>query len=874
MERVYYTIMNHWRIRPAHAGNTGAGRLKKHNMESIVFFGKGGIGKSTIASNITAILASSGRKVLHVGCDPKMDSTLPLMRRHIQPFAARSAGPGQPGLADSIYNSPFKNIDCLEAGGPQPGVGCAGTGIGSMLDAMKDSGLLEKNGYSAAVFDVLGDVVCGGFAAPLRRGFAKKVVIVTSEEMLSLYAANRLVMMVNNYARNGVYLAGLAANAKTPEGERAIKAFARAVNTRVLGVIQRDPAVAAAERVHEPAVLASPGSDFARRARGLCSAILSASAPASAPVPMPDADFFAFAEGRAPGVRQAAVAAPKPRRAARGDKSAAGLFAAENLHPLGMEGNQILCDWRHPAGDCRIVLAPASASEDGRARFSDWTVCFHPATKNELMPLASADLMAASRRLSALTFDEMLACFTGIKDFYGGLLSSDGPDDKTQAAPGTPRSPHMAFGQWDRFIFPNGILEAAVPPGAVLVEHADCECRFSGCEDGALDTFGINAGPRCSAPQRGPWLPRHDERIVNTDFNTRDSVFGDEAKMNSALTAAAAKAGPGGLVEFYVGCSPMMLASDTASLVRRTEKETGVKIAVEHFNSFYEHSPAKAALRSAFMASKLAKAAAGRGGKKKYDVNLVNWGPVPAAALRELLAAQGLVPAPAGGDFYMTAASARLQVIAGPDSVLGPAFAKARMEWTAPAAPYGLAGTSGWLTALTAALGRKKPAGPGPALRKEYQRLSAQLRRYAAAFILSPGELSMLGGGTALKTVPVLAALAEAGLKVRLLISGEAGREVTRHTAKLIKNLKAATPGLRVSAAAFGKPEELSALLRSGKELRLVYSDIRMDPRVTGAGKTPFSAALFEPGYDGAVETLRRLLELCEWEFNERYLLR
>ncbi len=270
-------------------------------MEGIVFFGKGGVGKSTVASNVSAVLARGGRKVLHAGCDPKMDSTMALMGRHIPPFGERAGGAaGEAALRASIFPARVPGVHCIEAGGPQPGVGCAGLGIGAMLDAMKDGELLTRDGYDAAVFDVLGDVVCGGFAAPLRRGFAKKVVIVTSETLLSLYAANRLVQMIENYSRNGVYLAGLAVNAIRPEGVAAAENFARAVNTRVLGVTLRDPAVGAAEREHRPAVLASPRSDFSVRLVRLASAIRAAGRPASAPRPMSDAEFFAFMEGRLP----------------------------------------------------------------------------------------------------------------------------------------------------------------------------------------------------------------------------------------------------------------------------------------------------------------------------------------------------------------------------------------------------------------------------------------------------------------------------------------------------------------------------------------------------------------------------------------------
>ncbi|HNW43990.1 MAG TPA: nitrogenase component 1 [Elusimicrobiales bacterium] len=846
-------------------------------MESIVFFGKGGIGKSTLASNITAILAAGGKKVLHVGCDPKMDSTLALMGAHIRSFTSKTAGPGQEVLQDSVHASPIKDIHCIEAGGPQPGVGCAGTGIGSMLDAIKDSALLETGGYGAAVFDVLGDVVCGGFAAPLRRGFAKKVVIVTSEEMLSLHAANRLIMMTENYARNGVYLAGLAANVKTPGGAALVREFARAVNARVLGVTLRDPAVAAAERAHIPAALAYPDSDFARRAWKLCTAIRASGPPAAPPRALTDAEFFAFAEGRRPAAARKPTAGKPAKPGA--PRSAASLFAAVDMRPAGMEGDQMICDWDHGSGACRIVIGPASGARPGMAVFSDWTVCFHPTAGKAAMAAAAPALTAAARRLAALRFDELLSVFTGLKDFYGGLLGGVAPEDRSLTAPGTPLRPHTGFGQWQRFIFPGGAVEAHIPAGSVLVEHGDSECRFCGCEGGALGAFSESAGPKGGGrDQRGPQLPRPDARIVNTDFNTADSVFGDEAKTLKALYAAADQAGPGGLIEFYVGCAPLMLASDTVSLVRRVEREKGVKIVIERFNSFYEHSPVKSGVRAAFMAHKLTGAAAG----PARDVCLVNWG-AAAPAMAALLAERGISSVIPGEDFYADARSARLQALPGPDAVLAAAFDKAGMKWILPGAPYGFAGTEAWLKAVARALGRKKiAAGPTAAQKKSAAGLQMRVKNFAAAFVLAPEEIALLSGSAALKMVPVLPVLAEAGFKIRLLLpateppaaGGRAGKSpsLPGKAAAALATLKAANPGLRVSAAVFRTPAELRALLRADKALRLVYSDIRLDPRVTAAGKTPFSASLFEAGYEGALETRRRLLELCQWDFNERYL--
>jgi len=887
MARFYYTIIagdGNLRENPPGTGKSALCRApadyprtpftveQTTQMESIVFFGKGGIGKSTIAASVTSLLAAGGKKVLHIGCDPKMDCTLSLMGRHIEPFAILGGSSGRPGLRDSIYQSPVRGVHCIEAGGPQPGVGCGGTAIGSMLDAMKDEALLEKDGYGAAVFDVLGDVVCGGFAAPLRRGFAKKMVIVTSEEILSLYAANRLIMMAANYARNGVYLAGLAVNLKDQTRLKTVEEFARAVNTRILGVMLQDPAVSSAEREHRPAAIAYPKSGFARRVWALTQEIRTARPPATPPRALPDPDFFAFAEGRRTAVPAGAPAGKGRKQAVR---SAKALFSAAGFKPAGMEDSQIICDWKCGQSLYKVVIAPGSSAKGDMPRISDWAVCFHPTTPQEPPPPGGA-LMKAAGTLAGLRFDEMLSVFTGSRDFYGPLLNLSGPEDTTLAAPDTPRRPHMGFGQWQRFIFPAGLSQAYIPPGSVMVEHGDIECRFCSSESGILNMFNDNPGIKTPGKALNmPVLPRIDKRIVNTGFSSDDALFGDEKKVARSLEAAADKAGPGGLVEFYVGCSPIMLAGDTSSLAARVEREKGVKIMLERFNSFYEHGSAKGAVRVSYMAHKLSKA----GAAKDRDVYLAD-SHDPTGVLDKLLAEHGISTVDRRKDFYREAASARLQVLSHPDTVLTPAFDKAGLKWIMPPQPYGFGGTHKWLGAIASALGRKKaPAGPSAAQKALAAGLWARASRYTAAFVLATEEIGLLSGSTALKMVPVLPVLAEAGFKVRLLLMTAEGRDgkagkpgLPAEAAAQLRALKASLPGTHLSTDTFSKQEELARLLRADPPTRLVYSDIRRDPRVVSAGKYPFSTSLFEPGYDGALETWRRLLALCEWDFNERYL--
>ncbi len=285
-----------------------------NSAERIVFFGKGGIGKSTIAANLSVVYARQGRKVLHVGCDPKHDSTWQLLDR---PEPSSGAGSAAPPLLETFMEKQLRarelgrsyswqpeglvvrgrlGIDCVEAGGPEPGVGCAGRGISMMLEAFRDVRLLEWGKYEICVFDVLGDVVCGGFAAPLRKGIGEKVVIVTSEELMSLYAANNIAKAVRTYADNGVYLAGLVANLRDPRVDRNIlELFATTLGTRILTYIPRDPAVRKVELEEGASVVeASPEAPFSVQVGELAKSLLEIG-PADCPVPTPmlDREFHA-----------------------------------------------------------------------------------------------------------------------------------------------------------------------------------------------------------------------------------------------------------------------------------------------------------------------------------------------------------------------------------------------------------------------------------------------------------------------------------------------------------------------------------------------------------------------------------------------------
>ena len=219
-------------------------------MRKLAIYGKGGIGKSTTTSNLSAALSMLGLKVMQIGCDPKADSTKNLMGGNFIPTVLEVMNKkGDNITLEDIVFEGFNGVLCVEAGGPTPGVGCAGRGIIAAFEKLAELNAFEVYQPDIVIYDVLGDVVCGGFSMPIRNGYADEVYIVTSGEMMSMYAASNISTAVNQFKNRGyASLKGLILNAKNVENEyELVQKLATEINSTIYHYIPRDKVVQLSE---------------------------------------------------------------------------------------------------------------------------------------------------------------------------------------------------------------------------------------------------------------------------------------------------------------------------------------------------------------------------------------------------------------------------------------------------------------------------------------------------------------------------------------------------------------------------------------------------------------------------------------------------
>jgi nitrogenase iron protein NifH len=266
-------------------------------MRQIAIYGKGGIGKSTIATNLSMALVEMGLKVMQIGCDPKRDSTRNLTGGRLIPTVLETyreqlrAGRDEyaVSLQDIVFEG-YKGIYCVESGGPEPGVGCAGRGVLTAINILRDLKAFDTFGVDVVIYDVLGDVVCGGFAQPIREGYAREIYLVCSSAFMSLYAANNIAKGIRRLCRQSeTGLSGVICNTLGDEQfEKDILVdFAQALGSKIIHFIPRSPIIQACEIDCQTVLEHSPQSPEAEVFRELAQRIMENTGPVI-PTPIDD----------------------------------------------------------------------------------------------------------------------------------------------------------------------------------------------------------------------------------------------------------------------------------------------------------------------------------------------------------------------------------------------------------------------------------------------------------------------------------------------------------------------------------------------------------------------------------------------------------
>jgi len=848
--------------------------------ERIVIFGKGGIGKSTVAANLSAVLSRGGKKVMHIGCDPKADSTSLLVERErMAPVLSPTAGQfNLPTIEEMIVSSRL-GIDCLEAGGPTPGVGCGGRGVSLVLQLMQREELIPRNGYEAILFDVLGDVVCGGFASPLRKGFGEKVVIVASEELMALYAANNIGRAVLAYWENGVRLVGLIANCKDPDADKAaVHRFARMLNTKVLGFIPRDPLVREAEYEGKSLVEMDPDARITKIFQHLAAEIYHADIDSlPKPTPLTNDEFYDLSR----------KGFPEEWLEQRDAVDDARVLAELND---GLKPDSLFREMGPPGQEFQPVEgdAPAGANAKPGKAFN--------ILKGPLPTTGGAQASSGG-------------CGTSASSSGGGCSSGGCGTTATQTSkkpiPGERRDPEdeydpgeSLFNAWQpdrrwRLFFCDEELSLNVTHitarNLTVIVHEELECHFVNArtDDGTVAFLNYpwpdHTGPDVSTYAK---LRESNSVVLISDIGDEEVVLGGTPKLTRMLQQVANdETRKTDLIMVHGSCPPAVNGDDIFGTVDAVGRQIDIPIvhmdnAMDQERDFFVGVFRSFTGTPEFQASVAARNAP----DAKRRINLCGfpqdqtWDEL-AAALGDLGVTINAVLLPSFDvDAIKAFPNAALNVLRDHrsydliyDTVMTEVEETVGLPSIKPVAPYGVKGTRAWLDAIGEALDlpegwRARLDAKEKSARARFDALRARAAGKRVAFVVDEWRVKRIASARYTAGIPMIDVLREAGFGIELLVwcdkCDPAGP--SRHRAWDPDDSR--TTRIRY----FHGPDELDALLRAD-DFQAVYSDIYFDYRITDAGKSQFSLAFFEAGFEGALRTVEKLLGACELPFYQKY---